>query len=99
MIKRQYRSGGQIKERQRSMGPKLPGSSAWDIPTPVPDLLLDSLNEPIPKKTVNEIRRLAKAGVSRSDIAKQVGVSKMRVIHELSKKYKNKFAPKDQPKG
>lgn len=98
MIKRQYRKGGQIQERQRSMGPKLPGSHSWDIPTPVPDLLLESLNEPIPKKTVNEIYRLAKAGVSRSDIAKQVGVSKMRVIHELSKKYKNKFAPKDQRK-
>jgi uncharacterized protein YoaH (UPF0181 family) len=63
------------------------------------DRLLNSLSDPIPKKAVNEIHRLAKAGVSRSDIAKQVGVSKMRVIHELSKKYKNKFAPKDQRKG
>ncbi|MGG4500411.1 hypothetical protein [Paenibacillus polymyxa] len=98
MSKRQYHTGGQVQERQRSMGPKLPGSSAWDIPTPVPDLLLDSLSDPIPKKTVKEIHRLAKADVSRSDIAKQVGVSKMRVIHELSKKYKNKFAPRDQRK-
>ncbi|WP_431090768.1 hypothetical protein [Paenibacillus sp. 8b26] len=90
MIKPQYRSGGQIKERQRSMGPKLPGSNAWDAPTSVPDALLAGLHTPLTRQQTQEIRELDQNGVPRSQIPRQLGLPKFRVLHELAEIHKNK---------
>ncbi|WP_339200354.1 hypothetical protein MKY24_16550 [Paenibacillus sp. FSL P2-0322] len=102
MIKRKHRSGGQIKEQR---GPKVPGPDGYDAPSIGPDLLLNSLQTPLPKETVKEIRRLDRAGVPRSRIAKLTGLSKLRVVHELAMMGvvkpdpANKYAHKSKPKG
>jgi hypothetical protein len=52
---------------------------------PGPDVLLASLDEPLPESTISKIIELHKQKIPRSKIAKRLGISKLRVTHELMK--------------
>lgn len=53
---------------------------------PGTDVLLTSLDEPLPTATVNKIIELHKQKEPRSKIAKKLGISKLQVNHELMKR-------------
>ncbi|MGG1673543.1 hypothetical protein ACIFOE_23460 [Paenibacillus sp. NRS-1783] len=91
MIKRQYRSGGQIKESKHP-DPKSEVKAG-------PDLVIEGLHKPLPEATHKRIFELDSQGVSRSKIAREVGIPKTRVIHELitldmKDTTSSKYAPK-----
>lgn len=75
MIKRRYRSGGGIREAKPA--PQV------DLPEPTPDLILEGLNIPLDEQASRRIRELDLKGVPRTQIARQLGIPKVRVTHEL----------------
>ncbi|MCC3379848.1 hypothetical protein ACFQ5D_09490 [Paenibacillus farraposensis] len=101
MIRRQCRPGGQIKEQR---GAKPPGPDGRDDPPQGPDLLLKSLQTPLPKDKLKKLRELNRKGLTRSQIAKQLNIPKLRVVHELAMlgvvkpDPNNKYAHKSKPK-
>jgi hypothetical protein len=77
MIKRQYRTGGSIKEaKQPNHKNEIKKGS---------DLIIAELYKPLPDEISQRIFELDSQGVSRSQIARQVGIPKTRVVHELMK--------------
>ncbi|MGR6127870.1 hypothetical protein [Paenibacillus sp. SER-28] len=91
MIKHQYRTGGSIKEAKQP-------SSKNEIKRG-PDTLIEGFYQPLPDEVRQTIIDLDNQGVSRSQIARQVGIPKTRVIHELMKldmkdTITSKYAPK-----
>jgi hypothetical protein len=75
MIKHQYRTGGAIKEAKQP-DPKIEVKKG-------PDLVIAELYKPLPAEVSQRIFELDSQGVSRSQIARQVGIPKTRVVHEL----------------
>ncbi|WP_316009169.1 hypothetical protein [Paenibacillus sp. 3LSP] len=53
---------------------------------PGPDELLAALHEPLPDDTVSKIIELRRQKIPRSQIARQLGLSKLQVNHELMKR-------------
>lgn len=53
---------------------------------PGPDDLLAALHEPLPADTVSKIIELRRQKIPRSQIAKQLGISKLNVNQELMKR-------------
>ncbi|MCP3808454.1 hypothetical protein NLX78_14540 [Paenibacillus sp. Lou8.1] len=91
MRKHQYRSGDSIKE-EKQPNPKNEVKRG-------PDTLIDVLYKPLPDEVRQTIINLDNKGVSRSQIARQLGIPKTRVIHELMKldlkdTTTSKYAPK-----
>ncbi|MCF2718012.1 hypothetical protein LWE69_12630 [Paenibacillus sp. UKAQ_18] len=77
MMKKHYRTGGSIREQAQPVkSQKLPQTA---------DKLIASLYEPLAPEISKYISQQAKAGVRRSEIAKNVGISKARVVHELDR--------------
>lgn len=89
MRKKWYKAGGQIKEQKQTKKPM--GRQAGEeykmyVQTrkePEADRLMASLDVPLTPEQSNRIVELAEYGWLRSDIAKEVGVPKTRVNHEL----------------
>lgn len=52
---------------------------------PGPDVLLASLDEPLPTETISKIIEYRKQKIPRREIARLVGVPKLRVTHEIMK--------------
>lgn len=52
---------------------------------PGPDILLSSLDKPLPTETISKIIEYRKQKIPRSEIARLVGVPKVRVTHEIMK--------------
>lgn len=52
---------------------------------PGPDLLLATLDRSLPAATVSKIIELQRQKIPRSEIARQLGISKFRVTHEIIK--------------
>ncbi|KAF6569072.1 hypothetical protein G9G53_22550 [Paenibacillus sp. EKM206P] len=91
MIKHQYRPGGSIKEAKQP-SPKNEVKKG-------PDTLIERLYKPLPDEIRQTIINLDNQGVSRSQIARQVGIPKTRVVHELMSldikdTQSSKYAPK-----
>ncbi|MGV6934099.1 hypothetical protein ACWA2B_00985 [Paenibacillus sp. CMM36] len=77
MMKKHYRTGGSIREQAQPVkSQKLPQTA---------DKLIASLYEPLSPEISKYISQQAKAGVRRSEIAKNIGISKARVAHELDR--------------
>ncbi|MNO75231.1 hypothetical protein D3C76_662610 [compost metagenome] len=53
---------------------------------PGPDELLAALHEPLPADTVSKIIELRRQKIPRSQIAKQLGISKLHVNQELMRR-------------
>ena len=53
---------------------------------PGPDVLLATLDKPLPKDVVKKIIKLNRQKIPRSKIAKQLGISKLQVNHALMQK-------------
>ncbi|MGR6546286.1 hypothetical protein [Paenibacillus tundrae] len=91
MKKKHWASGGQIKEQK----PKKPKSDkgyknyvSIRRSESRTDRLMESLDVPLTPEQSDRIVELADYGWLRSDIAKEVGVPKTRVNHELMVKRK-----------
>jgi len=54
-----------------------------DLPEPTPDLIIQGLYIRLDEQVSRQIRELDLKGVLRSRIAKQLGIPKVRVTHEL----------------
>lgn len=92
MIKKYYRTGGEIREQKqvkKKRGPRAPRMIGYDAPCVEPDRLIASLYEPLDREISEYIRHQANAGVPRSQIAKKLGITKTRVVHELDKTKKS----------
>lgn len=87
MKKKHWASGGQIKERKQTKQGRQKGEHYKTyVKTrvePGPDFVMASLDIPLTPEQSNRIIELADYGWLRSDIAKEVGVPKTRVNHEL----------------
>ncbi|WP_311080936.1 hypothetical protein [Paenibacillus polymyxa] len=64
-----------------------------------PDTLIEGLSKSLPDEVSKKIFELDSKGVTRSSIARQLGIPKTRVIHELMKldikdTPSSKYAPK-----
>lgn len=92
MIKKYYKAGGKIKEQKRTkktQGRKKGEEYKMYVKTrvePGPDLLIASLDVPIAQEKSDRIVELYDFGWLRSDIAREVGLPKARVNHELHKR-------------
>ena len=90
MRKKHWTAGGQIKERKSTRKGRQKGEQyKMYVKTkvePGPDLILQSLDVPLSKAKSDKIMELYDFGWLRSDIAKEVGVPKTRVNHELVKR-------------
>lgn len=87
MRKKYFASGGQIKEQKQAKKPKTDREYKKYVSIrrsePGSDRLMASLDVPLTPEQSNRIIELADYGWLRSDIAKEVGVPKTRVNHEL----------------
>ncbi|MEI2285005.1 hypothetical protein [Paenibacillus polysaccharolyticus] len=87
MIKKWYRTGGQIKEQKRMKKPKTDREYKNYVSIrrsePEADRLMASLEVPLTQEQSDRIVELAEYGWLRSDIAKELGLPKTRVNHEL----------------
>ncbi|WP_431090822.1 hypothetical protein [Paenibacillus sp. 8b26] len=93
MIKRQYRTGGTIKEAK-------PSNYDGEL-VETPDLIMADLHMRLSPEISRRIWEMNWNGVPRSEIAKQLGIPKIRVTHELvmrsiKAKDLNKYAPKSR---
>ncbi|MNV01253.1 hypothetical protein D3C71_914500 [compost metagenome] len=52
---------------------------------PGPDMLMESLSEPIPDHLLHKIAELKREKVPRSQIAKRLGISKLRINKAIEK--------------
>lgn len=90
MKKKWFRAGGQIKEQKQTRKPKSDREYKKYVSIrrsePRVDLLMASLDVPLTPEQSNRIVELADYGWLRSDIAKEVGIPKTRVNHELVKR-------------
>jgi hypothetical protein len=91
MIKRQYQTSASIKEAKQP-NPKNEIKKGQD-------LVIAELYKPLPDEISKKIFELDSQGVSRSRIAREVGIPKTRVIYELMKldmkdTPTSKYAPK-----
>ncbi|MGF6352470.1 hypothetical protein ABIE27_000366 [Paenibacillus sp. 4624] len=90
MRKKHWAAGGQIKERKSTRKGRQKGEQyKMYVKTkvePGPDLIIQSLEVPLTTEQSNRIVELAEYGWLRSDIAKEVGIPKTRVNHELVKR-------------
>lgn len=89
MRKKYFAAGGQIKEQKQAKKPKTDREykNYVSIRTePEADRLTASLEVPLPREQSDMIVELYDYGWLRSDIAKEVGLPKTRVNHELFKR-------------
>ncbi|KAA8747123.1 hypothetical protein [Paenibacillus sp. UASWS1643] len=87
MRKKWYRAGGQNPEQKQPKKPKSDRENKNYVSIrrsePGADRLMESLDVPLTPEQSSRIVELADYGWLRSDIAKEVGVPKTRVNHEL----------------
>lgn len=87
MKKKHWASGGQIKEQKQAKKPKTDREYKKYVSIrrsePGSDRLMASLEVPLPREQSDRIVELAEYGWLRSDIAKELGIPKTRVNHEL----------------
>ncbi|MEK5085899.1 hypothetical protein MKY98_02970 [Paenibacillus sp. FSL M8-0228] len=75
MMKKHYRTGGSIREQAQPVKTsKLPMYA---------DDLIESLYKPLHPRDTQYILFQDEQGVARSKIAKKLGISKARVVHEI----------------
>lgn len=90
MKKKHWASGGQIKEQKQAKKPKTDREYKKYVSIrrsePGSDRLMASLEVPLPREQSDKIVELYDYGWLRSDIAKEVGLPKTRVNHELFKR-------------